>query len=121
MESTFVLKMKDGADIIEEITKLADKQGIDYGLFISASGSLRKFELVGSVGEDKKFFKDSFDVDGISGRFQKKSKTAYDMNLRIALSTDSFTSKSGRLTKGIVSGKLEIGIRKIDMKKIIEA
>ena len=120
-ESTFVLKLKDGTEVMEELLKLAKKESIDYGLLISVSGSMKNFELIANTGENKQKFKETSEVDSISGKIQKMGADSYDMNVRVSLSSSGFSSKSGKLLKGYASDKLEIGIRKVNLKKIIEA
>ena len=104
-----------------ELLNLAKKESIDYGLLLSVSGAMKDLELIANTGENKQKFKESCDVDSISGKIQKIGDGKYDMNVRVALSDNGFSSKSGKLLKGYSSGKLEIGIRKVNVKKIIEA
>jgi len=121
VESTFVLKLKDGDEVIKELVNLAEKESIDYGLLISVSGSMKNFELIATTGQNKQVFKETCDVDSISGKIQKIGDNNFDTNVRVSMSSDGFSSKSGKLLKGFTAGKLEIGIRKVNTKKIIEA
>lgn len=122
--SEFVLKLKDGADIIEELKNFARAENIDYGVLNSASGSLKGVDLVSSGSRGgflRKETNDSFEVNSISGKISKKSSGEVEINIRVSLTSTGFTAYSGQLIKGKVSGALDITIRKIDTKSIIWA
>ncbi len=121
VESTFVLKLSDNADILKELENLAVEKQIEYGLIVSASGNVKDAELV-SMGnfEGKQKLNGICEVDSISGKVQKV-RGKFETNLRVSVSSTGFTSISGRLLKGKAAGHLEIGIRKVDVGKIIEA
>lgn len=123
-ENTFVLKLNDSADIIEGIEKLAKEQEIDYGMFISASGKIKNFELVSNEpksGLSKNRFDSEFGLQAISGKIQRNRDGKVSSNIRVSVtSRSSYTPQAGQLLSGKASGVLEIGIRKVDLKKIIE-
>jgi len=123
MENTYVLKLNDGKDIIEEIKRVAEEEKIEYGMLVSASGSVKEFELVSTEprgGMSRTSFKQSYEINSISGKVMC-SKGKCDINIRVNVSDTGFTSQAGQLIKGKASGMLEIGIRKVNMKNIIGA
>ncbi len=123
MENTYVLKLNDGKNIIEELKRVAIEEKIEYGMLVSASGSVKDFELVSSEprgGMSRTSFKQSYEINSISGKIMC-SKGQCDINIRVSVSDTGFTSQAGQLIKGNASGMLEIGIRKINMKNIIGA
>ena len=123
MENTYVLKLNDGKDIIEELKKIATEENIEYGLFVSASGAIKDFELVSTEpkgGMSRTAFKQTYEINSISGKvvcFKGKC----EINIRVSVSDTGFTSQAGQLMNGKASGMLEIGIRKVNMKNIIGA
>ncbi len=121
MAEIFVLKLNEGVELIEELTKFAKKESIDYGLLISAKGMLKKIDLITNTGENKQHFKEKCDIDSISGEIKKLNNGKYDVSVRAALSSNGFSSKSGKILKGFVFGNLEIQMRKVNVSKIIEA
>jgi len=123
MENTYVLKLNEGKDIIEEIKRVAEEEKIEYGMLVSASGSIKEFELVSTEprgGMSRTAFKQSYEINSISGKVMC-SKGKCDVNIRVSVSDTGFTSQAGQLIKGRASGMLEIGIRKVNMKNIIGA
>lgn len=123
MENTFVLKLSDGADILEGIKKLAKEKEIGYGLFVSGFGKIKEFELLssGSQGSIERMkSREESQVNAVSGKIQKKGGS-FDVLLRVSVTKTGFTPKGGQLIQGKAAISLEIGIRKVDLKKIIEA
>jgi len=124
VEKTLVLKLSDDADIVTELEKLAKENSVEYGMLLSGCGKIKEFELIsheqkGGVGRTK--FEKEFEVNAISGKIQIHKSGKIDSNIRISVTSTGFTPKAGQLVKGKAAGQLEIGIRKIDFKKIIEA
>ena len=123
MENMYILKLIDGMNIVDELKKFVETQNIEYGVLISASGSIKDFELVSSEprgGMSRTSFKQSYEINSISGKVMC-SKGKCDVNIRVSVSDTGFTSQAGQLIKGRASGMLEIGIRKVNMKNIIGA
>ncbi|MEM0360498.1 MAG: DNA-binding protein [Candidatus Diapherotrites archaeon] len=122
-ETTCVLKLGDGADIMEGLQKIADEKGIDYGFLVSCSGRIKEFELLSTSsggGVDKMKFVNPFEVNAISGKIQKQ-KGKLTSHIRVSVTSTGFTPLAGQLISGKAAGSFEISIRKVDMKKIIEA
>ncbi len=123
MENMFVLKLVDGEDIILGLKKLAEEKSIDYGFLVSASGSIKDFELVSIEsrgGMSRNLFREECDVVSVSGKIGKVDGKP-EINMRVSISSTGFTSNSGQLLKGKAAGTLEIGVRKVNMKNIIGA
>jgi len=123
-ENTFVLKLNENADVIEELKKFVTEQNISYGLFVSASGKIKECELISiepKCGMAKNLFKGEYEVNAVSGKIEKNKKNEVVIHLRVSISSNDFSSKAGELTKGKSGRILEIGIRKIELNKIINA
>ena len=122
-ETTFVLKLSDGSDVMEGLEELVMEKDVKYGMLVSASGSIKSFELVSTQsrgGMEKQKFEGPCDVNSISGKLQlDKGKPL--LNVRVSVTSTGFTQYTGQLLKAVASGSLEIGVRKVDMGKIIEA
>ena len=122
-ETTHVLKLKDNADIFAGLKRLAEEENIDYGLIVSGCGKIKEFELVSNSpggGVSKMRFQNAFELNAISGKFQRQ-KNAFNPHIRVSITSTGFTPIGGQIINGKSAGKLEIGVRKIDTKKIIEA
>ena len=123
-ENTFVLKLSDNENIIDCLLELAKAQNIEYGVLVSAAGKIKEFEMLSSssnAGIDRMLSKEPAEVQAISGKIQKTGKDKFDLNIRMSVTSSGFTPKAGGLVKGIASQGLDIAVRKIDMKKIIES
>ena len=123
-ENTFVLKLSDGSDIMAGLHKLAEEKEIEYGLLVSGCGKIKEFELLstgpqGSI--DKMKSKEEFQVNAVSGKVQKTASGKFNTLVRVSITKTGFTPKGGQLIGGKAAGTLEIGVRKVDLKKIIEA
>ena len=118
-----VVKLGNGENIIEELTKVAEKQKIEYGLYTSISGKIKNFDLLsmqdrGKVNRDH--IPDAHQVSSISGKIQK-TKNGYVNDINISIVKSGFSTIAGKLVKGFVAEGLEVEIRSIAMNKIIEA
>jgi predicted DNA-binding protein with PD1-like motif len=123
MENMYVLKLTDGMNVVEELKKFIQSESIEYGLLVSASGSIKDFELVSTEpkgGMSRNLFRQSYEINSISGKVTFVNNRA-EFNIRISVSDTGFTSQAGQLIKGSVSGLLELGIRKVNTKNIIGA
>ena len=122
-EKNFVLKLNNGADIMQGIEKFANENEIEYGLFASGNGKIKDFELVLSepkVGISKAKFNGEAELRAVSGKVQKSKGGKVNINLRVSVASTGYAPKTGGLVNGKASGALEIGIKKVDLKKIIE-
>lgn len=115
--------MKNGADVLEEIRKAVEGNGIEYGLFVSGCGKIRDVELVSSEpkgGMSRTKFAGECDLNAISGKVQKR-RGSLDLNVRVSVCGRGFTPRAGQLVGGKAAEVLEIGIRNVDLNKIIGA
>ena len=118
-----VCKIGDGEDVMETVKEFCEKNSVAYGDFVSASGKIADFEISafsGSGSIENKTSSTPHDVVAISGKIQM-ARGAYQINLKMALARSGLNAIQGMLLKGNASGNLEIGIRNVDLKKIIEA
>ena len=123
MENMYVLKLTDGMNVVEELKKFVQSESIEYGLFVSVSGSIKDFELVSTEpkgGMSRNLFRQAYEINSISGKVTFVNNRA-EFNIRISVSDTGFSSQAGQLIKGSVSGMLELGIRKVNTKNIIGA
>ena len=120
----FVLKLSDGSDIFAALEKFAKENNIGYGTFVSGCGKLKNFELIsnersaglGQLKSDKEF-----ELEAVSGKMQTDKNGKVTINMRVSITSSGFTPKAGQLIKGKASKGLEICIRKMGSKKMIEA
>ena len=124
VEQTFLLKMSEGADVFEELEKLARASKIDYAFIVSGYGRIKDFELIsheskGGISRAK--FGSEFEVNAMSGKVQLLKGGKFAASLRVSVSSTGFTSKAGQIVAGKAGKSLEIGLRKVDFSRIIEA
>ena len=122
-ENTFVLKLSNGADVLTELKKLGEEKQIDYGLIVSGTGSLKDMELISNEpkgGIASLRFDSPVEMHAISGKIQTR-KGVVTVDVRVSVTGTGFTPKAGQLVHALASGSLEIGVRKVDLGKIIEA
>lgn len=122
MENTFVLKLEEENDILKGIEKIASENNIEYGLFISAIGTIKDFELVSiepKCGIARNKFKGEHEVNAVSGKLEKAGEKIR-IHLRVSVGSKSFGTNSGQLLNGKAGRILEIGIRKVNLNKIIK-
>lgn len=123
-ENMFVLKLSDGSDILAALEKFAKENKIGYGMFMGGSGKLKNFELsstqkgagVAQLKSDKEF-----GLEAVSGKIQTDKNGKVTTDIHLLITSSGFTPKSGQLVKGKASKGLEISIRKMGTKKMIEA
>ena len=123
MENMYILKLIDGMNIVDELKKFVETQNIEYGVLISASGSIKDFELVSTEprgGMSRNLFRNNYEINSVSGKVTLV-KNKVELNIRVSVSDTGFTSQTGQLIKGTVAGFLELGIRKVNTKNIIGA
>ena len=123
-ENNFVLKLGNNSDIIAELHKFAEEQGIDYGFIESGMGRIKDFELIlhgPRASVSRLDTKDVFEINSISGNMQKAKGGMLQLSLKAAVSRTGFTSKIGQLIRAKAAGTVEISVRKVNLKKIILA
>ncbi|MBI4043421.1 MAG: DUF296 domain-containing protein [Candidatus Diapherotrites archaeon] len=121
--NTFILKLTDNADVLEELRKLVSEQRITYAFVENASGRLKEFQLVSHAPNGRvetNYFKDACELNAMHGKIQR-AQGEFVVNVRVLASRTGFTGVSGQLLKGKADGELIIELRKVDMSKMIEA
>ena len=121
--NTFILKLNDGADVLEELRKLVREQRISYAFVENASGRVKDFQLVSMAPNgrvESNYFKDACEVNAMHGKVQR-IQGDFVVNVRVLASRTGFTGISGQLLKGRADGELVIELRKVDLSKMIEA
>lgn len=61
-----------------------------------------------------------FEVNAMSGKLYKRGPDL-EIKVNVLISSTGFTPLTGELLEGKAAGELQITIRKIDLKKMIEA
>lgn len=124
VENTFIIRLSDGSDIVDELKNLSKEKEISYGIIVGGCGKIKEFELVsggphGSIEVMKSA--DEFQVNSVSGKIQKKSSGDILTSVNVSVTKTGFAQRGGQLIKGKASDSLEILVRKVDVKKIIYA
>ena len=118
------LILRDGEDIGKELDDFTEKHNITYGFVVSGRGSVKDFEIIshGSRGTIERInHKAEFEVNAMSGKVERTSDKSLSSRINVLISSSGFTPLSGELIKGKAAGRLEIGLKRVDMKKMIEA
>lgn len=119
-----ILDLLDGEDIMIGIRRYAKQNEIHNGFIVGAVGAIKEFQIVshGQRGSVERLNQKSkeFEVNAMSGKLYKKGND-FDIKINVLLSSTGFTPLTGELVDGKAAGGLSITIRKIDLKKMIEA
>ena len=123
MGTNFTIILEDGEEIFPAIEQVAKENEITYGIIVSGKGALKDFDIIshGQRGTVEKInYKREFEVNALSGKVElRHSEVRIKMNSLV--SSSGFTPVTGELLSGKAAGSLQIVIRKVDMKKMIEA
>lgn len=123
MGTNFTVTLEDNEDIFPALSTFAEENEIAYGLIISGKGALKDFDIIshGQRGTVEKVnYKREFEVNALSGKIETKGKEV-KIKMNALVTSSGFTPISGELLGGKVAGFLQIVVRKVDMKKMIEA
>jgi predicted DNA-binding protein with PD1-like motif len=119
-----ILDLSDGDDIMIGINRFAKQNEIHNGFIVGAVGAIKEFEMIshGRRGSVEKMNQKSkeFEVNAMSGKIYKKG-SELEIKINMLISSTGFTPITGELIDGKVAGGLQITIRKVDLKKMIEA
>jgi len=121
MPNSFVLKVEAGEDVIQKIVELMGKEKTTEIVFTKATGKLRDPEIVthgkqGSVNTEK--LKGDYEINAISGSIERKKETI-NHQINVAVTQTGVNAKIGKLIKAKAGRELEIGLRRIDLSKMI--
>lgn len=121
MPNAFTLKIEEGADVMQKIAELMEKQGIREIFLVKATGRLRDPEIVSHGREGRvstETLRGDYGINAISGSIErKKGLTSHQIN--VAVTQTGVNAKIGKLIKAKAGQGLEFGLRKIDLSKMI--
>lgn len=119
-----ILDLLDGEDIHIGVNRFAKQNQINNGFITGALGAIKEFQIVshGRKGSIERLNQKSkeFEVNAMSGKIYKKG-TDLEIKINVLISATGFTPLTGEIVSGKAAGGLQITIRKIDLKKMIEA
>ncbi|MFA5357890.1 MAG: DUF296 domain-containing protein [archaeon] len=121
MSGIITMVLEDGEDICKCLDAFTKENDINYGFIETARGGMRNFEISahGKVGSVTNFFRDNrFKVESANGTVERRGNQLI-IKMNILASSSDGSRLSGELMTGCADGFLEIGIRKVDLKKII--
>ena len=98
------------------------ENNINYGFIVSACGKIKEFEILSHAsksGVDSLKVDAAFDIQAISGKIENNKKNGLQTHVRVSIVNTGFTAKSGQLVRAKAAGNLEIGVRKVNLGKII--
>lgn len=123
MSTNYTVILEDNEELFPTLETFAKENEINYGMIVSAKGAIKHFDIIshGQRGTVEKInYKREFEVNALSGKIDiKGGKVKIKMNALV--SSSGFTPITGELLNGKIAGSLQIVIRKVDMKKMIEA
>ncbi len=123
MTANIKLVFEDGEDIFSSLKEFIKEQNIEYALITQGSGAIKDFELVVSAKRgslEKISDKGRFEVNALSGKIESR-KSDYIVSINALVSSSGFTPLTGSLIKAKVCGALELNLRRLDQKKMIQA
>lgn len=121
MAGIITMALDDGEDICKSLDTFTKENDIKYGFIEAARGAMRDFEVSshGKIGSVTNFSRDDrFRVESANGTVERRGNRLI-IKLNVLASSPDGSRLSGELMKGCADGFLEIGIRKVDLKKII--
>jgi len=123
MGSTYTVILDDGEEIFPALETFAKENDIGYGFISGGKGALKDFDIIshGQRGTVEKIsYKREFEVNALSGKVEVKGKEVR-LKMNALISSSGFTPVTGELLSGKAAGSLQITIKKVDLKKMIEA
>jgi len=123
MSTNFTLILEDGEEIFKSLETFAKENEITYGILVGGKGALKDFDIIshGQRGTVEKInYRREFEVNALSGKIEVKN-TGVKIKINALVSSSGFTPITGELISGKAAGSLQITIRKVDLKKMIEA
>ncbi len=123
MGTNFTVIFEDNEEIFPVLNTFAKENEITYGLIVSGKGALKDFDIIshGQRGTVEKVnYKREFEVNALSGKIELRGKEV-KIKMNALVTSSGFTPITGELLSGKAAGSLQIVVRKVDMKKMIEA
>lgn len=123
MADFYVLKLKDNDSVIDSIHNFMRERDMKLAVPVMAYGRIKDFELV-TLGKGRHLMKENsgngFEVNAINGKIHTDSD-GYYTNIAVIVSRNGMGSAHGELKSALVDEFLELKLRKINLKSIIEA
>ncbi|VVB76265.1 Uncharacterised protein [uncultured archaeon] len=119
----FTVVLDDGEDIFSALETFAKENDIVYGFVAGGKGAIKDFDIIshGQRGTVERVnYKREFEVNALSGKIEYRNKEAR-IKINALISSSGFTPVTGELLSGKAAGSLQITIKKVDLKKMIEA
>ncbi len=123
MGTNFTVILEDGEEIFPALAQVIKENEITYGMVVSGKGAIKDFDIIshGQKGTVEKVnYKREFEVNALSGKVETRNREP-KIKMNALVSSSGFTPITGELLSGRAAGSLQIVLRKIDMKKMIEA
>jgi predicted DNA-binding protein with PD1-like motif len=123
MSSTYTVILEDGEEIFPALETFSKENEISYGFISGGKGALKDFDIIshGQRGTVERInYKREFEVNALSGKIDVKGNEIR-IKMNALISSSGFTPVTGELLSGKAAGSLQITIKKIDLKKMIEA
>lgn len=115
-DSTIIVRLDPGEDIVESLMDLVIKEDIDLG-YISGLGAVNEVEIGLFSTEEKKYYsstyKKDFEISSLHGNITKMDDKPY-LHLHIIVSDINQNSLGGHLNRAIVSATAEIIVELVD-------
>jgi len=122
-EKTFVLRIPEGMDVIEEMGRFCKDQNEKVLMVTAMQGRIKEYELLSAGRQSaptKKFFREPGKVINVTGMVEN-GDDGTNVTLHISVVTQNgFASTGGRLVSAKAAGKMEIGLKSIDENKAIK-
>jgi predicted DNA-binding protein with PD1-like motif len=121
--STYTLILEDGEEIFPNLVTFAKENNIQYGFIQSGKGAIKDFDIIshGQRGTVEKInYRREFEVNALSGKVEMKGNEVR-LKMNALISSSGFTPITGELLTGKAAGSLQIILKSVDMKKMIEA
>jgi predicted DNA-binding protein with PD1-like motif len=123
MSTNYTLILEDGEELFASIESFAKENEIAYGMLVGGKGAIKDFDIIshGQRGTVEKVnYKREFEVNALSGKVEVRP-SGIKVKINALVSSSGFTPITGELVSGKAAGSLQITIRKVDLKKMIEA
>ena len=123
MGNTYTVILDDGEEIFPALETFIRENNIGYGFVAGGKGALKDFDIIshGQRGTVEKVnYKREFEVNALSGKVEMKHDEVR-IKINALISSSGFTPVTGELLNGKAAGSLQITIKSVDMKKMIEA
>lgn len=112
----YVIRFDRGEEIVSELTKLCEKEGIKLGT-VSAIGAVDRLTIGLFNCSIKQYYKESLDDDfeiaSLTGNISTMQGETY-LHLHITVTDGEFNARGGHLSEAWVSGTCEMIVDAID-------